>query len=357
VPKSTSIFPRGHFFQQLGGAHRADPKAMIAERGFFGLTRSATFLFSCLRSEDGALFENIRRFSHHNRNVAERGASVEESLKKPSSTLMFQSTLLDGENLRFDYDKMQAQARSDDVVVRMENDKAVWESASDAEGRPFRISFGPDSCAWTEEGLFSLKGTMLKPGLHWYLPGRDYGTYYVSNLFRLEGEIGGQCCTGIVGFDQSYMGEGGNLYSHNDLIFESSAHISWYTWANCYADGSYECGHFLLASGSLGFALFTDGHTTTFTQDVTGWITPRPDSIFPARIDLLIDGESWEFTPDPRGKMIDMARGHPPAPEQEGQWQRVGDTRKPVVWFASGDTTSSGELMPAPRLPTEPEIV
>ena len=357
MPKLSSVYPRGHFFQQIAGAHEVSTEAMISPRGFFGLVPSATFLYGCLRTEDGAMFEICRRVSHHAEGGAKGDAIDDETLAKPPAILLMMSTEIDGQHLRFDIAAMQQQATTDECEIAMEGGDAVWKSPANAAGRPFKITFNEERCSWDEEGLFSLSGPILKPGLHWYLPGRDYGTYYVSQIFELEGEIMGRRCKGMIGFDQTYMGEDGNLYKSKDLVMENQGHNVWYTWGTRYDDGSYECGHFMVGNGPLGFAVFTDGKDVVATRDVTGTVTLRPGSPFSERIDFVIDGEAWEFTPDPRGAMPDMMRKHPPTPQQEGFMRRVGETRKPVVWFAWGETEADHGLSPQNRLPTEPITV
>ena len=354
MPKMKNVYPRGHFFQQLAGGHEVSAAAMVDERGFFGLERSATFLYGNLRRDDGAMFEIVRRFSHHAGHVAEAGTAAAEAIAKPPALMLFQTTELDDANLRYDLARMQRQATTDDARIFMEGGDAVWLPAEGAAGNPFRISFNEEKCVWHEEGLLSLTGAMLKPGLQWYLPGRDYGTFYVSQFFQVEGEVEGRPVTGMIAFDQSYMGAGGALYVAKDLVMENRAHVVWYTWATRYDDGSWEGGHFMLGHGPLGFALFTDGTTIVSTRDITGRVTPRAGSPFAQAIDLTIDGEEWEFLPDPKGMMPDMMRKHPPTPQQEGRWQRVGETRTPLVWFAWGETEPDHGYAPMDRLPTEP---
>lgn len=249
---------------------------------------------------------------------------------------------------------MQKQAATDNFEMGCDDRVAWWKPAAEVKGRPYEITFSEERCTWKEEGLFNLSGPIMKPGLHWYLPGRDYGTYYVSQLFELEGEIEGRRCRGIIAFDQNYMGEGGNAYRFKDLVMENQAHIIWYTWATRYDDGSWEGGHFQLCHGTMGFAVITDGTNVTYTQNIQGFVTRRADSPFAARIDITVDGEQWFFTPDPRGAMPDMMRRHPPTPQQEGLWQRAGETRKPVAWFAWGETEPDHGDFPRDRLPTEP---
>lgn len=354
MTKTASVFPRGHFFQQMAGAVQVDVAEMVSPRGFYGLVPSATFPYGCLRTDDGAMFEIVRRFSHHGQGLAQEGAAVDEVLDKPPTLLLFQSTELDGKQLRYDLERMQKQAASDHFDRGLENGRAYWRSVAGARGRPYEITFDGEQVTWKEEGLFSLTGKILKPGLHWYLPGRDYGTYYVSQFVLVEGEVEGRPCRGFISFDQNYMGEGGNLYRDKDLVMANQGHIVWYTWATLYDDGTWEGGHFMMGNGTLGFAVWTDGTTTTYTQDIKGLVTQRPGTPFADRIDLVIDGEQWVFKPDPRGAMPDMLRRHPPTPQQEGLWQRVGETRTPAVWFAWGETEPDHGNFPLDHLLTEP---
>ncbi|MCM2459316.1 hypothetical protein HGO40_02145 [Pseudomonas sp. CG7] len=351
MSKFSNIYPRGHFFQQLGGAHYAQPKDMQDERGFFGLVPSATFAYGNLKSEDDEMYEIVRRFSHHG--TAATGEEAED-MGRPPVLLLFQSTELDHEHLRYDLPTMMQQAPTDNARIYMEGDKAIWEQAEKEQGGAFRLTFEGETFTWSEEDIFALSGTIMRPGLQWYLPGRDYGTFYVSQIFQVSGEVRGKKVTGIIAYDQTYMGEGGDLYVNKDLVMQNRGHVIWYTWATRYEDGSWENGHFMLGNGPLGFALFTDGKTVTSTRDITGRVIPQEGSPFAKRIELTIDGEPWEFIPEPRGTMPDMMRKHPPTPQQEGRWQRVGETRKPVTWFAWGETEPDHGLTPADKLPTEP---
>jgi hypothetical protein len=350
MPKVTGVYPRGHFFQQMAGAHQPSARDMLPDRGYFGLQPSATFLYGCFRTDDGEMFELVRRFSHHGAN---KGITdLDEAIARPPAMLLVQSTEVDpgGSCLRFDMERMQRAAVTDDARIFMDGDEAVWLPAEGAQGAGFEIRFAESTCSWVEEGMLSLQGKLIPPGLHWYMPGRDYGTYYVSQLFEVEGEFEGRKGRGMVAFDQTYMGEMGDLYKAKDLVMENAGHLVWYTWATRYKDGSVEGGHFMLGNGDLGFAVITDGKEVVATRDIDGVVKRRQDSKFAEAISLTIDGEEWEFLPDPRGTMPDMLRKHPPTPQQEGRWRRVGDTREPDVWFAWGETEPDHGERPSPLL-------
>ena len=53
----------------------------------------------------------------------------------------------------------------------------------------------------------------------------------------------------------------------------------------------------------------------------------------------MLDGqETWEFLPDPKGRMTDFVGGFPITAQQEGRWRQVGDTREPDRWMAWGES-------------------
>ncbi|ATE64836.1 hypothetical protein COO09_00240 [Rhizorhabdus dicambivorans] len=97
----------------------------------------------------------------------------------------------------------------------------------------------------------------------------------------------------------------------------------------------------------MGFALFTNqrGETNLSTK-VSGSVKLIPGDIWPETIQLDVDGEKWEFLPDPKGRMPDLLYGKIQSitPQNEGRWQRVGERRTPAVWFAWGEVQSNGRI-------------
>lgn len=321
---------RGDFFQMLSGGHIPTLDDWVSDRSYFGLPLESTFAYSRLDDDEGESYEIVRAARHNTREGV-------HGIDGPPQALLFQSTRVDGKTLRYDMPRMQAAAVSDGCVGVREGDEIVWRSVAD-KGNPFEMRLGLSSFSWREEGLFELSGTPIQPGLHWYLPGRDYGTYYVNQFVEVKGQVLGRPVKGIIGFDQAYMGEGGALYLEKDLIMENQAHMLWYTWATRYKDGSFEGGHFIVGHDRLGFGVMTDGTNVWASQDVDVRVHRKPDSPFAEHINLTFDGQMWEFLPHPKGEMPDMLAQHPPTPQQEGRWRRVGDTREPDVWFAWGET-------------------
>ena len=181
----------------------------------------------------------------------------------------------------------------------------------------------PRTSRWLEAGVIDLRGTLIDPGLHWHLPHGDEGYYYVSQLYDVEGEILGRNVRGFYGADDMYMN--GQIYE-NDLLIGKQLHVTWYTWATRYTEGTLDAGHFMLGHDGLGMLLLCDENgEVRRTTDVDGHVELDSSGTWPVRIEVHAPGESWEFLPDPKGRMVDFMPM--PNPQAEGRWRRVGDTR------------------------------
>jgi hypothetical protein len=319
---------RGDFeWQPVVGTFEPTAEDMHADRSYFGMLPEALYLWGTLRDDEGDLHTIMRRIPHRD----EPGGSRRR--------LIIQSTIGGTDHLAMHAIGREA-APNDGFQRTLEGDRVRWTSAPDAPGRPFEVWWESGWCGWREEGTFDLNGTMVRPGLHWYLPGRDAGMYYVANIFELEGEIFGRHCRGLIGFDQIYMYEGGEVYKTKDALVGEKLELAWYTWATRYKDGTLDAGHFMLGNDRFGFAVLGDEHgNVRWDYDVNGEVTFGPDGYWHTGIRFSALGEEWEFIPDERGRMPDL--GPIPNPQVEGRWRRVGDDREPDVWYAWGESAPS----------------
>jgi hypothetical protein len=302
------------------GAHRADPAEFCTQRSFFGLPYSCTVVYGSLRDPDGVIFTPMRRLYS--------GDGGKERL-------LLQTTLNGAETLRI-HPAGASTARSTGWQQGFQGGVFHMESSAASPDARFRLVSDGTSLEWTEEGRLELHGSLVPPGLHWYLPGRDKGMYYASQLFELEGVILDHPVRGFIGFDDIYLPPGIRIYQGDALVGES-LEVLWWTWATRYQDGSLEAGHFLFGHDRLGFALLTDERgRVSATTEVEASVTLGPDGFWPARLDLNAAGVDWEFLPDVKGHMVDLMPM--PNPQTEGRWRRVGDARQPAWWFAWGET-------------------
>lgn len=298
--------------QQVSGAALADL------RDHFGLKLTKHMPFGCLRDDEGHL------------HAAVRALNAPGSSPNPTK-FIYQSTRIDGVTLRIDRARSAGQALTMFPQRWLENDTAGWSSLDGEAGQPWRITASGESFSWSEEGLFDVAGPLIGNGMQWYLPGRDWGTFYVSQLYDVAGTCAGRPVTGIIALDQAWMADGGAIHFKKDLVVNNGLHVIWWSFATIYTDGSWDAGSFMVGHGKLGYAIFQDhlGHTWTST-DIEGHVEHKPDSYFVAHAQITVDGvDTWEFVPDPRGEMVDFVGGFPITAQQEGRWRRVGDTRIP----------------------------
>lgn len=322
---------RGDFaFQMLVAPYRSNGAAMHDLRGFYGLHLSKTMPFGCLRDEAGEMYSVVR--------------SVNSPTGTPNPTkFVYQSTRVDGKTLRMDKARMAAQAQTLMPTRALQGDTAVWTNLPDEPSEPgngWKLEASGEHMHWVEDGLLDVQGRIIGPGMQWYLPGIDWGTFYISQLYDVSGTCEGRKVKGIMAVEQSYMAEGGQVHSKKCLIVNNRKHVVWCAFANVYADGSIDAGTFMVGHENLGFAFLTNekGEART-TTDIEALVKHKDGSYFVDTSRVIIEGkEEWEFLPDPKGEMVDFLGGFPPTSQQEGRWRRVGDTRMPDRWFAWGET-------------------
>ncbi|AKJ03471.1 hypothetical protein ATI61_11560 [Archangium gephyra] len=321
--------PRGNFgYKALVGPHQYEPARLIeTDRGYFGLTWEGALHYGSLRDEEGHLYSLTRRFC--------------DPSKGGHNNFIVQSTRNDDGCLHFDPSLFKGAASGTGVVTGVENGSAFRRSPVGVEGRAYEIVYAPNSLSWREQDVMQLTGRLCGPGLHWYLPQTDVGTYYASAMFQVEGTLGGRRVRGFICADTVFMREGSMLYGADDPLAGHHTHVTWYTWGTRYKDGSFEGGHFSSGHDRFGFALYTnDREQVVATTNVEALVKPGEDNNFPKAVYLRADDALWEFIPDPKGRMPDfLGKSQPSTPQNEGRWRRVGDTREPDVWFAWGETS------------------
>lgn len=326
TPQNTPA--RGDFaYQVLVAPHQVSGNAMHNLRGFFGLQLTKGMPFGCVRDDEGEIYAFVR--------------AVNEPGSTPNPTkFIFESTRLDGQHLRIDRSRMEPRALTLFPKRWMEGDRACWSSLEGESGQPWQISAGADGISWSEEGLFKLAGPLLGLGMQWYLPGVDWGTFYVSQLFDIAGEIEGRAVKGLMVFDQAYMAEGGAIHFKKDLVVNNNMHVVWWTFATVYQDGTWDSGSFMVGHDNLGYAIFQNekGEIRT-TTDIEAQVQHKDGSYFVDTARIVLDGEEvWEYLPCPKGEMVDFVGGFPITAQQEGRWRRVGDTRVPDRWLGWGES-------------------
>jgi hypothetical protein len=320
--------PRADFaFQQLVGPCHMGGAELYNPRSYFGLILNKTIPFGCFRDEEGGLY------------AATRGLLGPNGLPNPVSFL-YLSTHVDGKTLRMDQPQIAARGVSPKPAASLEDDTVRWGPQPEDKGASWEITASAKDFTWTEAGLFELTGKALGVGIQWYLPGVDWGTFYCSQAYDVAGICEGRGVKGVIFVDQPYLAEGGAIHFQKDLIVNNKKHVIWWNFANVYADGSFDAGSFCVGHDNLGYAIFQNekGEIRT-TTNIEGTVKHRSGSYFCEHAEIVLEGEEiWEFTPDPKGEMVDFLGGFPITAQQEGFWRRKGDTRIPDRSCAWGET-------------------
>jgi hypothetical protein len=171
----------------------------------------------------------------------------------------------------------------------------------------------------------------------------------IRDSYEVEGEILGRRVRGFYGADDMYMH--GHVYE-NDLLIGKKLHVAWWTWATRYTDGTLDAGHFMLGHDGLGMLLLCDETgAVNRTTDVDGFVELDPSGTWPTYIEVQAPGQTWEFLPDPKGRMVDFMPM--PNPQSEGRWRRKVDEREPSHWFAYGEVPPSHGLEPRRGVPLD----
>lgn len=319
---------RGDFaFQTLIAPYKVSGQTLSDSRGYFGLRMTKHTPFGCVRDEEGHLYSFVR------------------SLNSPTGTpnpmkFVYQSSRVDGKTLRIDKARTAAQAMTAMPERVLEGDTMYWSSLPGDAGNPWSVAASGERIRWEEAGLFALSGSLMGEGFQWYLPGPQWGMFYVSQLYDLRGTCEGRPVKGAMALDQPYMVEGGAIHFQKDPIVHNKKHVAWWSFVTIYKDGTWDTGSFMVGHDNLGYAIFqNDKGELRTTTDVEANVKHKPGSWFAESILITVDGcEEWEFLPDPYGEMADFAGGFPVTAQQEGRWRRVGDTREPDRWFGWGES-------------------
>jgi hypothetical protein len=324
---------RGDFSgQAVVGPFDPDAASMDSDVPLFGMPPEALYLWGTLRDVEGDLHTIMRRIPHDGKPTSRR-------------RLVVQSTVGGADALRMHPCGIDSAPHIDPVRELIDEDTIEWRSNPEAPGGPFRARWAKRSCEWVEEGVFDLRGTLIGPGMQWYVPGPRASLAYIATIYRLEGSIFDRPCEGLIGFDQMHMYEGGEVYQTLDPLIEDGLEHLWYTWATCYRDGSVEGGHFMLGNDRFGFGILTDEHENVrLSTDVDGEVFFDDDGYWQTGARFRMGEVEYEFLPDERGRMPDL--GPIPNPQVDGRWRRVGDTREPEVWFAWGEAVPASGARP-----------
>lgn len=130
----------------------------------------------------------------------------------------------------FDLATLRASVSGADVRLQRKSDGVVFTGGQSRTSSSLLVEVSNTHLHWQENDVLDLEGDLVGSGLHWYLPGRDIGMYYTSEIFEVSGSIYGERVRGFVPFDPVYMADGAVLYADKDVLEGERLCLAWYTW-------------------------------------------------------------------------------------------------------------------------------
>lgn len=314
----------------IASGRRFDAAEFVSDAPIMGMQREAGYIWGTLRDDRGELYSTMRRIAA---TPPEATADGRQSL---GGRHIIVSSGTGEPGLQLRREPRGAVDSAHISATLTDTDTVTYASASDADGRPMRLSFGENDFSYTEAGTIEATGHMVVPPLQWFVPGRDSALLYITQTFLVDGEITGRPMRGFLFWEEAWMHPGGRLYRDKDPLHDAE-YTTWYSWANHYDDDSCEVGHFLFGQKNfhVGVTAHSDG-TVTSARQMDAVITRAPDGYWHDQISYELDGVGWACEPDPEGHMRGL--GPMPNPQQEGRIHRIDDTRVPDVWMAWGET-------------------
>lgn len=314
----------------LASDRRFDATELVSDEPILGLQREAGYLWGTLRDDEGEFYSVMRRIASvpHEANEGER--------KSLGGKLIVLGTGTDKGQMQLRREARGA-VDSADIERRAHAENAVrYASAPGATGQPMELVLSESEFSCREEGVIDVTGTIAVPPLQWYLPGPEAALLYIRQTWLVDGELVGKPVRGFLFWEEAWMPPGGQLYVEKDPLHDAE-YLTWYSWANHWADGTCEVGHFLFGQKDfhIGVTAHSDG-TVTAARRMDAVITRADDGYWRSGISYDLDGVAWVCEPDPQGQMEGL--GPMPNPQQEGRIHRADDRRIPDVWMAWGES-------------------
>jgi hypothetical protein len=321
----------------LASGRRFDASEFVAtDAPLAGLQQEAGYIWGSLRDDDGTLYSVMRRIAPTSR-TADSGAR-----KSLGGKLIVLSAEPRADGMQLRREPRGAVDSADITGSLNGKNNAEFSSAPDASGNPMRLVLDEHDFSYQECGVIDVTGTLAVPPLQWYLPGPRASLLYTTQTWLVDGELVSKPVRGFLFWEQAWMLPGGRLYVEKDPLHDAE-YLTWYSWANHFADGSCEVGHFLFGKHDfhVGVTAHNDG-TVTAARQMDARISRAADGYWHEGISYDLDGVPWACEVSPQGRMQGL--GQMPNPQQEGRIRRVDDTRQPDVWMAWGETVpASGD--------------
>ena len=305
----------------LVGECRFDADLLLPTLSYFGLPKSASYLYGTWRDDQGNLLRALR------------------GLGRDSSEFAFAFEATTGSQLECDPTANAALYRGPIDISRTAADVTF---ASDTDPDLFTFQHHQASCSWSDGDILEVTGAQIAPAIQWFDSWPEGGGCFSATAkYRSKGQFRGRDVQGFVGHEIHYMPSGVNWM---DSPYGRGREICWQQIANEYDDGSIEQATFAVGADGWGFALIHDQNGAFYSStDVTADAEVL-DNGYPTRVTYRFDDQSWTWRLDRQGQ---RARTIPSAPlGADGTCTRDGDLRSVKFSMGNSDWWTDGRAAP-----------
>jgi hypothetical protein len=301
-----------------------DVELLLPSTTYFGLPKSASYLYGTWRDVDGNLLRALR------------GVHTHESMMR----MVFAAE---------PGGQLERHHRTDELwhgptAIERHGESCVFTSVGAAEHSAFAFVHEPDGCSWKDGGVLSVSGAAVGPGVHWYNPWPGGGCYSATAKYRTSGTFLGRPVEGFVGHEIHYFPADADWM---DSPYGRGREICWQQIANEYSDGSTVQATFAYGTEGWGFAMLHDEHRRfVATTDVTVEAAVRATG-YPELIRYQFCDQSWTWRIDPQGERAMLFPG--PLRGADGTCTRDGDARAVRYAMGNSDWWTDGRADPIVR--------
>jgi hypothetical protein len=309
----------------LVGECRFDAELLLPGSSYFGLEKSASYLYGTWCDREGTLYRALRGVHAHDSSmrilfVAPPDGQLERN--DPASDALWGGA----------------------TEISHDGPRVSFRSVEPGSRTAFEFVHRADGCSWTDGDAIAITGAALGPGVQWYNGWPGGACFSATGKYRSRGTILGRDVEGFVGHEIHYFSPGADWMNSP---YGRGREICWQQVANEYADGTMIQATFAYGADGWGFAMLHDEAGTFFaTTEVTAEATVRENG-YPETIRYRFLDQSWTWRIGPQGERAMLSPG--PMRGADGTCRRDGDDRPVRYSMGNSDWWTDGRADPILR--------
>jgi hypothetical protein len=222
-------------------------------------------------------------------------------------------------------------------------------------GGAFSFKVTPGAFEWAEGDILALSGSLVGPGAQIYAADATEPILYISELYKVTGEVLGDQVEGFVFYDHVYYPAG---YDWKEYRVFKDLQLGWEAFANEYDDGTVEWGHLCIGRNGFNFSAVSnnDGPVSMETGTIGGLDIEGDEDWAQRGVWRDSEGRTWTFELEDGGQLSEFTAARWGGYRaQAGHTRRVGESRQVRLGFSWLETFA--DRIREDKIPSVAEIV